>query len=147
MRYYLSPLSQKETEEYIEKRLRIAGAQDPLFTKGAIREIYRRSKGKPRLINVLCDNALLTGYALGQKLVNVRLVREVTKDLKLGKTSQRMRGGLILSVSVTVAIILLIYLQKNGYLSPFLKEIIRGAQYVEAILINGVQHFLNWVKS
>ena len=47
MRYHLSPLSRKETEEYIEKRLRVAGAQEPLFTKKAIQEIYRKSGGNP----------------------------------------------------------------------------------------------------
>src|SRR4030066_1421406 len=66
LRYYLPPLSEKETKDYIEKRLRIAGAKGPIFTEKAIKEVYRRSGGIPRLINILCDNALLNGYALDQ---------------------------------------------------------------------------------
>jgi general secretion pathway protein A len=67
LKYQLLPLSEKETREYVEKRLRIAGATKPLFTEKAIKEIYLRSGGIPRLINVVCDNALLNGYALDQK--------------------------------------------------------------------------------
>jgi len=53
LRYHLAPLSEKETEEYIEKRLKIAGSNGPIFTPKAIKEISRRSKGIPRVINIL----------------------------------------------------------------------------------------------
>jgi general secretion pathway protein A len=122
MRYHLSPLSQKETEGYIAKRLRVAGAQEPIFTKKAIEEIYLQSGGKPRLINILCDNALLNGYALDQKVVDVKSVREVAKDLKLGKKSRRIWSWFILSISLAVGILLIIYLQKTGYLPFFFKR-------------------------
>jgi general secretion pathway protein A len=83
MRYHLPPLSENETDEYIEKRLRIAGGRSPIFTKRALKEIYQRSKGIPRLINILCDNALLTGYAQDQKIVDKKIIREAAKDLHL----------------------------------------------------------------
>jgi general secretion pathway protein A len=149
MRYHLSPLSRKETEEYIEKRLRVAGAQEPLFTKKAIHEIYLKSGGKPRLINILCDNALLNGYALNERVVGVKSVREVAKDLKLGKKSRRIWVWFTLSVSMAVGILLLIYFQKSGYLGyllSFYKEMLRGVQYVKEILINEFQYFFNLVK-
>jgi general secretion pathway protein A len=149
MRYHLSPLSRKETEEYIEKRLRVAGAQEPLFTKKAIQEIYLKSGGKPRLINILCDNALLNGYALNERVVGVKSVREVAKDLKLGKKSRRIWVWFTLSISMAVGILLLIYFQKSGYLGyllSFYKEMLRGVQYVKEILINEFQYFFNLVK-
>jgi general secretion pathway protein A len=142
MRYHLPPLSRKETEEYIEKRLRVAGAKEALFTKKAIQEIYRKSGGIPRSINILCDNALLNGFALYQKVVDVRSVREVAKDLKFGKQSRRIWTGFLLSISIGVAI-LFIYLQNSGYLLAFYKEILRGLQYVKEFLINQFQHFSN----
>jgi len=83
MRYHLPPLSENETDEYIEKRLRIAGGRSPIFAKRALKEIYQRSKGIPRLINILCDNALLTGYAQDQKIVDKKIIREAAKDLHL----------------------------------------------------------------
>jgi general secretion pathway protein A len=141
MRYHLPPLSRKETEEYIEKRLRVAGAQEPLFTKKAIQEIYRKSGGIPRSINILCDNALLNGFALYQKIVDVRSVREVAKDLKFGKKSRRIWTGFLLSISIGVAILLFIYLQESGYLLPIYKEMLRGFQYIKEIFMKGMGYF------
>ena len=146
MRYDLPPLSRKETEEYIEKRLRVAGAREPLFTKKAIQEIYRKSRGIPRSINILCDNALLNGFALYQKMVDVRSVREVAQDLKFGKNSRKIRTGFFLSVSVGVALLLFIYLQKSGYLLAFYDEILRGFQSVMEFLRGQYQHFSNLVR-
>ncbi len=83
MRYHLSSLSEKDTKEYIEKRLRIAGGKESIFAKDAMKEIYLRTNGIPRLINILCDNALLTGYANEQKMVDKKTVREAARDLHL----------------------------------------------------------------
>jgi general secretion pathway protein A len=88
LRYHLVPLSKKETTEYIEKRLRTAGGDTKLFSEKAIGEIYRRSEGVPRLINILCDNSLLNAYAQDRKAVDQRSVEEAAKDLKLGKGFQ-----------------------------------------------------------
>ena len=83
VRYYLKPLNRKETKEYIEKRLKVAGARDcNLFEDSAIREIYRRSKGIPRLINVLCDNALVTGFVEEKPIIDKGIIREVAKDME-----------------------------------------------------------------
>jgi len=89
MHYRLRPLSEKETKEYIEKRLRIAGAQDPVFSEKALKEIFRRSGGIPRLINILCDNSLLNGYALDQKIVDEKSVREAARDLKVRRNLRK----------------------------------------------------------
>jgi general secretion pathway protein A len=89
LRYHLRSLSKKEMIEYIEKRLRTAGGDKRLFSESAIREIYRRSKGIPRLINILCDNSLLNAYAQDQKYVDEGSVREAARDLKLAPKISR----------------------------------------------------------
>jgi general secretion pathway protein A len=85
LRYHLQPLSEKETREYIEKSLRIAGARRSVFTKQAIKEIYRYSGGMPRLINIVCDNSLLGGYSSNRRIVDRKLVKEAAKELQLTK--------------------------------------------------------------
>ena len=62
--YTLQPLTETETAEYIIHRLRVAGSETEIFTSSAIAEIFRLSGGIPRLINMICDNALLSGYSL-----------------------------------------------------------------------------------
>lgn len=146
LRYYLPPLSEKETREYIEKRLRIAGAKESPFTDKAIKEIYMRSGGIPRLINILCDNALLNGFALDQKKVDERSVEEVAKDLKLGKKSRRVWIRLLSGIAIAVCILIFIHLYKSGYLLPFYNGVLLGFQYLRGILIDGVKYLLNWVK-
>ena len=82
VRYHLKPLNRNETREYIEKRLKVAGARDCyLFDDGAIREIWKRSNGVPRIINVLCDNALVTGYVEEKRPIDKRIIRDVARDM------------------------------------------------------------------
>jgi general secretion pathway protein A len=121
LRYHLPPLSEKETKEYIGKRLRVAGAKEPIFSEKAIKQIYLKSGGIPRLINILCDNALLNGYALEQKRVDERSIKEVAKDLYLKKNSRRIWILVLISVSIAVGILLFIYFQKSGHLLPLLR--------------------------
>jgi hypothetical protein len=62
-RCILPPLTEKETAEYIRHRLRLAGAKTEIFSPGAMAEIFCLSGGIPRLINIICENALLSGHA------------------------------------------------------------------------------------
>jgi general secretion pathway protein A len=85
VRWRLAPLSTNETREYIRHRLRIAaGAPRDLFTELALREIHRRSQGVPRVINLLCDRALLAGYAASAKAIGLGLVTQTQKELRGG---------------------------------------------------------------
>lgn len=79
----VEPLSEGETAEYISHRLRIAGTERDLFSRAAVREIHRFSRGYPRLINVLCDHALLTAYARDSKLITPALITESGRELLL----------------------------------------------------------------
>ncbi len=121
LRYHLQPLSEKETREYIGKRLGIAGARTPIFTEKAMKQVYLRSRGIPRLINILCDNALLNGYALDRKTVDETSIREVSDDLFLEQKPRKARTLLIISICIAVGILLFVYLQKSGHLFPLIK--------------------------
>jgi general secretion pathway protein A len=82
VRWTLRPLSRPEVAEYLEHRLRVAGRADPrLFTPSALRALTRASRGIPRLINALCDRALLAGYTEGCREIDARLVRRAAREL------------------------------------------------------------------
>ncbi len=84
LRCTLEPLSLAETKEYIRTRMEIAGLPDQaVFPEQAVAEIHRFSAGIPRLINIICDNALLTGYASDSRIISVEIIREVSEDLDL----------------------------------------------------------------
>ncbi len=80
-RYHLTPLSKKETAEYIDHRLSVAGMWQGTFRRGAVSEIYKSSGGIPRLINVICDRALLGAYVREKKTVTRKLARIAASEV------------------------------------------------------------------
>ncbi len=80
-RYHLEPLSREETASYIEHRLKVAGALGEIFDSGAKKEVFRFSQGVPRLVNVICDRALLGAYSLESRKVTRRLVRRAAAEI------------------------------------------------------------------
>ncbi|MES9862416.1 MAG: AAA family ATPase [Candidatus Thiodiazotropha sp. LLP2] len=78
--YHLSALSEDETRAYIFHRTRLAGRNKPLFTKGASTLIFRASQGIPRVINTVCDAALVYGFADQKTLLDSKLVIAVLED-------------------------------------------------------------------
>ena len=81
--YHIEALTEMETQQYIRHRLKVAGALREVFTLDAMRRVHAFSQGYPRLINIICDHALLTGYASGVKSIDVNLIRECEKELRL----------------------------------------------------------------
>jgi type II secretory pathway predicted ATPase ExeA len=81
LKYRLEPLSGEATEAYIRHRLRLAGAARVPFTQGALARVHAHSRGTPRLINTLCDNALFEGFVARAKDVEERLIDRVARDL------------------------------------------------------------------
>ena len=81
VRWRLAPLSAGETREYVSHRLRVAGAAKEIFTELATREIHRRSRGIPRVINLLCDRALLAAYAAETHSIGLGLVSQVEREV------------------------------------------------------------------
>jgi type II secretory pathway predicted ATPase ExeA len=72
----LEPLQEIETEQYVTHRLKVAGSDQKIFSAEAVREIYSYSKGNARLINIICDFALLTGYANDKTIIEPEIIRE-----------------------------------------------------------------------
>jgi general secretion pathway protein A len=83
-RYHLHPLSRDETAAYVRHRLRVAGATTDIFSSSALAEVYRLSVGVPRVINVICDRALLGAYSMDSHRVTATLVRNAAAEV-LGK--------------------------------------------------------------
>jgi general secretion pathway protein A len=81
--YQLEPLSKPETAKYIQHRLSRAGATQEIFKTNAVREVFNFSRGYPRLINVICDYALVTGYSQGLKKIGAGVVKDCAKDLEI----------------------------------------------------------------
>lgn len=88
LRAALRPLGPQETAAYVAKRLRVAGGEcSSIFTQRAIEAVYACSRGIPRTISVICDNALVTGFALERRPVDADVIAEVVNDLDLVDTS------------------------------------------------------------
>jgi type II secretory pathway predicted ATPase ExeA len=83
LRHHLRVLSLQECCEYVSNRLKVAGADRTIFTLNGLETVYSYSGGIPRVVNVLCDNALLTAYALGRKEIDTGIIREVAEDLNI----------------------------------------------------------------
>jgi len=88
LRCHLDPLTQNETRDYMNRRLKIAGAvgANEIFSVPAIEAVFRHSRGIPRLINTICENALLAGYAKHAPTVTSEIIEGVARDLRLGVT-------------------------------------------------------------
>ncbi len=91
-RYHLRPLSRIEAGPYIIHRLKVAGGRDDLFTAGALKTVYRLSQGVPRLINVICDRALMGAYVQNLKQVNAATLRRAARET-LGPAAITMTGS------------------------------------------------------
>jgi len=83
VRYHLAPLLRQEMEHYIQHRLQVVGANGrPSFSRWALGSIYRYSGGVPRLVNAVCDKALLCGYVEGDDHLTRRHVRRAVRELE-----------------------------------------------------------------
>lgn len=126
-RYHLRPFSQRDVHGYIAHRLAVAGCTDPIFSRSAIREVYRFSKGVPRLINAICDRALLGAYIGNRKKVNPRIVRAAAKEIEgrdggAGRVSLSFMwvSATTLTAGMAFAAIMLLYpLNMESLTSPY----------------------------
>ena len=100
LRYHLTPLSLSECKEYITKRLEISGGTASLFTNGAIRIVHTYSSGIPRLVNILCDNGLLSAYTLRKSSVEPAMIEEIAQNLHL---TLAPRSGLVARESPAIS--------------------------------------------
>jgi len=91
LRFHLTALSKRETHEYIKHRLNVAGAEDrEIFTEAACDMVFRYAGGVPRLINVLCDTAMLCGFAEERTLIDDALVKAAAEELQWVEYAERV---------------------------------------------------------
>jgi len=82
-RYSIGPLKQTEIKEYIQFRLSVAGTDRKIFTSAAIRGIATYSKCYPRLINIICDHAMLTGFTHNKRRIDAKIIKECASELQI----------------------------------------------------------------
>ncbi|GJL59426.1 MAG: hypothetical protein NPIRA03_22830 [Nitrospirales bacterium] len=105
LRATIQPLQSKESQAYIEHRVALSSSTGtPLFTQGAMKLIIREAQGIPRRINILCDNALITGYGRQQKPVSISEVREILVDIDGPRSSYLVKWAVGVAVIILLAI-------------------------------------------
>jgi general secretion pathway protein A len=129
-RYHLKELDSEETLQYIAYRLRVAGGRKKVYlTRAAVRAVYRSSGGTPRVINAVCDRALLIGYTKDTHTITARIVRQAAKEVR-GETIRRKRSVLEFSkrflpnpsIFTTAALILILAVYLVPLLNPYRRE-------------------------
>jgi general secretion pathway protein A len=109
VRSRILPLTKEESLEYIKFRLQRAGSNgDQVFTTSALKTIIKSASGIPRVINILCDNALITGFGYQRKPVSVKIAKEILNDLSDSKSKSFTRWwplGVLAMALLLVAII------------------------------------------
>ncbi|HEY3858824.1 MAG TPA: AAA family ATPase [Gammaproteobacteria bacterium] len=104
-RYHLTPLTAAETGAYVNHRLTVSGAMAPIFTHAALKRLQRISAGIPRLINIICDRALLGAYTQELRQVDAALVKRAAHEV-LGETPRPHRSwrpALLVGLTVLAA--------------------------------------------
>jgi general secretion pathway protein A len=97
LRSHLASLDLSETKGYIERRLQIAGCPAPsaVFPEATIAVIHRHARGTPRLINTICENALIAGYARKGAAVTPEMIDGIAKDFRLGVQTRKPERTLL----------------------------------------------------
>ena len=104
-RYHLDPLSRAETAAYVSHRLKVAGsASGDVFSAAALREVHRLSNGIPRIINVICDRALLGAFTQEQHRIGPSLVRDAAGEV-YGRSFNPQWTKLLVGASAAVAVV------------------------------------------
>jgi general secretion pathway protein A len=95
LRSHLLPLNSNETKGYIERRLQLAGCPHPLalFPPETIAAVYQHSQGLPRLINTVCENALIAAYARQMRSVSPYIIDDIATDFRLGIQTPALESG------------------------------------------------------
>jgi len=121
VRAKILPLSKEESLYYIQHRMQKAGANSTtVFTKSGLQTIVNKAGGIPRVINILCDNALITGYGYQRRPIDAKIVREVIADIEGKKGRSRLKWQLIYGLSavcLALGVFLIFYYDELPYLS------------------------------
>ena len=94
IRRTVRPLTREECSKYVDHRLNLVGSNSQkLFTQEALSLICDHSRGIPRTINIICDNALLIGYGMNQKVIDGKILREVLEDMGIAIREKPVSSG------------------------------------------------------
>ena len=83
MWYHLTNLNEKETINYIKHRIKVAGGKPSIFSENAMKFIFEKTNGVPRIINTLATNSLLVGFEKEENPITIESVKEASKELVL----------------------------------------------------------------
>ncbi|MBF0382713.1 MAG: AAA family ATPase [Magnetococcales bacterium] len=121
-RYHITPLKSFETELYIKHRLVQAGREEPIFTGGATKLIHRYSNGTPRIINKICDRAMLGAYTKGQQRVDATTVRQAATELQHLPPKSRSKFAIMSLIVISILFLAIgkLGLYKNEVVSAYL---------------------------
>ena len=98
----LGPLQRDETLAYVAHRLRVAGGSETIFSPSALALVHRHARGVPRLVNLLCDRALLLGYAEGARQIGRGIVTAVAREVHPPRRTLSRRGAFRLAIALTL---------------------------------------------
>ncbi|MCK5001556.1 MAG: AAA family ATPase [Gammaproteobacteria bacterium] len=108
--YKLEPVDRKRLSGYINHRLKIAGySGDDLFSKKAIDKIHKSSNGVPRIVNTLCNKALILAFGQGQRNVISKHVKQAINDIEEEKNHNKIILTVVLATFVAVVVVLLLW--------------------------------------
>lgn len=113
-RYHLEPLSREEAIRYIDHRLRVAGSLTEIFDEKAKREVFRLSGGIPRIMNVICDRALLGAYSRENRRINRRLVRRAAAEVSGQSLTPRVLKWVLPVIGAIAVIALAVFFLSAG---------------------------------
>lgn len=117
----ISPLTKEDSVRYIEHRLsKVTTREEPIFTKGAMTEIVQHAKGIPRVINIVCDNAFVTGYGYQKKPVTRAIIKEIIADFegKKGAKEEKPQRQYVFRWKAAAAILIFAGLAFGFWRSP-----------------------------
>ena len=120
-RYHLSPLNQEETFAYVKHRMKVAGSQRNPFRRSAMRALYQRSGGVPRLINIIADRSLAGAYAKESGSVSPALVHAAANEVQPSET--RVRSGRWPMAIATASVVVLLAMTALMWGEPLYQRI------------------------
>ncbi len=116
-RHHLEPLTKAEVKAYVRHRLEVSGARRQLFPNSLMGKVHRLSSGVPRVINTLCDRALLGAYVQGKERVDRATLKQAAREVFPQRTARRrntlpfLKAGLILLAGTAVVVAAALYQQ------------------------------------
>ena len=109
IRATIRPLTREESLDYVKFRLRKAGSEvGPVFTPSALKEIIKKAKGVPRVLNILCDNALIAGLGYNKRPITKKVAKEVVRDFEGSLQPRHSRRWVPVGAALGVALLLVV---------------------------------------